>query len=344
MAILLPKGQRNQDDDCGCPPNDDCEENNSLTQKTINAGQGQYCDLLFYYAGEVSKWEKNYDGQQIVLEHKQCMFNWTEENYQRYRNTEITVGTSLILSSDLIKENVSLNIKSGTALSTTLKDIFKAIKEAKVKMNDLREAACKLDSCLQDSCNCAQLTVLTGKVQEKCRDSKPVQGERPAECKDIEEVLHDLICMPKSLWSDIESIFKASSDVIGIQVFSNIGTLDPLQKTLAEQSKTFEKQLVEAMKLRETDLKKLQEDLIKLVQETTKSEITLYQKRSDFEGTYKTVRYLCCPKCGCVIEEAHCEPRLHKCEEEICGICEDVKKTFCTDGCNDPEPVPAQIR
>jgi hypothetical protein len=342
MATLLPKqAQRKQDDDCGCPPDDDCAENTSLTQKAINLERKEYCDLLSQHAGEVSKWEMNYEGQKEVLEHKKCLFNWTEENYQRYRNTEITIGTELVLSGDLIKENVSRNIKSGAALAATLKEIFKAVKEAKTKMNDLREAACKLDSCLQDSCHCAQVTVLTGKVQEKCRESKPVPGERPAECQNIEEVLHDLLCMPKSLVSDIESIFKASADIIGIQVFSNIGTLDPLQKTLTEQSKTFEKQLAEAMKLREGDLKKLQEDLIKSIQEASKSVSTLYQKRSDFEGTFKTVKYLCCPKCGCVQEDKHCEPRLHQCEEEICGICEDVKKTFCTDGCNDPDPVPA---
>ena len=29
--------------------------------------------------------------------------------------------------------------------------------------------------------------------------------------------------------------------------------------------------------------------------------------------------------------EKGCEPRLKECEKEICGICDDVKQTFCCD-------------
>ena len=184
------------------------------------------------------------------------------------------------------------------------------------------------------------MIILTGDVPENCKDNNNSgqQVNRPAECNDAKDILDDLICMPKALGFDADYIFKASADVIGIQVFSNIGTLEPLQKTLSEDSKVFEKHIMETMTARAGDLKKAQDDLVKAVQETTKSAAGLYNKRSDHEGLICTTKFICCPKCDCVHEDQDvCKPRLEKCEEEICEICEEVKETFCTDGCNDGE-------
>lgn len=328
MAIVSSKPDTRQRN----PDYDPCEENDSVTQKSINTERRKYCDHLYAAAGEVSKWEKSNEGQLNLLERKTCMFNWTEDNYQRYRNTEIRVGTELMQSIDMIKENISHYIKWSNDLSTSLKNIFKAVKEAKLRMNDLRESACKLENCKNDSCNCTQVMVLTGKVPENCKgESRPIQKDRPRECENADELLSDLLCMPKALGFDIDSIFKSSSEAIGIQVFSNIGTLDPLQKTLSDRSKVFENHLQMTMKTRETDLKKMQEELVKAVQETTKATAGMYNKRSDFEGILKTVEYICCPECGCVRTDKICDPRLHDCECDICDICDDVKKTFCRD-------------
>ena len=327
-----------RDDECN-----DCEENDSATQKTITRERLKYCDLLYQTAGEVTKNEKSYLGQWNLFENKKCMFVWTEDNYHRYRNTDICVGAELLQSNDIIKTNVANDIKWGTDLSMSLKNALKSIKDAKTKMNDLREAACKLENCISDSCNCTQMIVLTGKVPENCKgDTKPPQNKRPAECDNVDEILDDLVCMPKALAFDIDTIFKSSSDVIGIQVFSNLGTLDPLQKTLSDQAKAFEQHLQDTTKTREADMKKMQEELVKCVQDTTKAEGDLYNKRSDFEGTLKTLDFICCPKCNCVSTDEHCEPRLKQCECEICDICDEVQKTFCHDEeCNDEEQVPA---
>lgn len=316
-----------------------CEENDTPTQKSITTLRAGYCDQLYATAGEVGKAETGYTGQTTSFEHKKCLFVWTEENYRRYRNTEITVGVELLQSNDLIKDNTASYIKWGTDLSTGLKNIFKAIKDVKTKITDLRDAANKLEGCSNEVCNCTQMTLLTGEVPENCKDkNKPPSDNRPAECSDAGAVLDSLICIPKALKFDVDSIFQASSDVIGIQVFSNLGTLEPLQKTLADDSKAFEKVIQDAMKARETDLKKLQEDLVKTVQETAKSAAALYNKRSDFEGLMCTTQTLCCPPCDCVTDEDDCKPRLEKCKDDICDICDEVKKTFCDDddcGCED---------
>ncbi len=51
--------------------------------------------------------------------------------------------------------------------------------------------------------------------------------------------------------------------LVGIQVFSNIDTLDALQKKLEEQSKQFEAHVNAVMKLRADDLKNLQLEMVK---------------------------------------------------------------------------------
>jgi hypothetical protein len=319
---------------CGCKP-EECVESTYNTQKTINTERVKYCETSYSAAGDVKKWEKTYDGESNLLNRRKCMFMWTEGNFQRYRNTEITLGTELIQTTDLIKENVKSYIDWGSKLSTALKDIFKAVKDAKAKLGDLRQAACKLEGTKTDSCYQGEWTVLTGRTPSKCgEESKPPPDppkDYPDKCAGINDKICDLICLPKALDKDINSIFKSSSEIIGIQVFSNIATLEPLQKAFADKSKAFDTHLQEVVKARESDMKKIQEALIKSVQERTKAASILYTSRSTFESLYDTTQYICCPKCDCVPENVKvCEPRLHDCECRICTICGQVKQTFCT--------------
>lgn len=315
--------------------NDDngCVENDTATQRAINVERWKYCDWLYEAAGEVSKNEKTSDGQLNLCERKKCMFLWTEDNYQRYRNTEIRVGTELVQSTELISNNVANYIDWGSELSANLKRISKSAKDIKTKMNDLREAACKLENCLDDSCNSSQLIALTGEMQEKDNGESRARSEkkRPEECKEVSNLLDDLICMPKALTSDIDSIFKSASDVVGIQVFSNLGTLDPLQQTLSDNSGKFASHMQETAKTRENDLKKAREALVECIQESTRATFDKYNDRSDFEGALESLDFLCCPNCDCVDEDCICDPRLQECEDQICSICDDVKTTFCRD-------------
>jgi hypothetical protein len=334
MAINDYKDYHQQRD----PRNSNCNENNSATQKTISAARRKYCDQLYEAAGVVSKWEKYQEGQLSLEERKKCLFVWTEDNYQRFRNTEISVGTELLTSNDLVRESVTNYMKWGTELSTTLKNMLRAVKDAKSRMSELRESACKLENCKNDSCNCTQLMLITGKSGEDCkgdpcpppRNTNPPR-DRPRECDNADDLLCDLVCMPRALSFDIDSISQATSEVIGIQVFSNLGNLDPLQKILSERSKAFEGHLLMTTQTRGNDLKKAQDELVKAVQESTKATIGMYSKRSDFESSLRTVDYLCCPDCGCVVTDKNCAPRLQECKCNICDICDDVKETFCSD-------------
>jgi hypothetical protein len=347
-----------------------CPDPDYQTQKYVNTERNKYCIELYDSRGATAQQETKFKGEEVVLNEKKCMFNNTEDNYQRYRNLDMTVGAEVTQTADSIKANVDKLKKWNTDLSGVLKKINKSLTDVKGKFGDLRDAGCKLESSIKDKCFSAQWKALTGKTSERCKD-KPVEPH-PA-CKDAAEIIEDLICKPKGLIRDIDSLFQSSADVVGIQVFSSIERLEPLQKGLDQYAKDFAKLITDTAKTREADLKKLQEELIKTVKELTKSGMDRNSLRSDFEGYYDAVRFLCCPCCDCLPEEKEgeestpekrrvysgdprqegqeehqhpkpdddcyndCPPRLDECEEAICVICEEVEKAFC---CREGNPIP----
>jgi gas vesicle protein len=329
--------------DSGC---EDCNDKDNATQKSINSERQVICTLLYDTEGNVVQQQTKFDGENAVFNEKKCMFLHTEENYRRYRNLEISAGTELLQTNDSIKTNVAALNKLNTDLNKALTDISKQIKDAKSKFADLKYAACKLDDSITDKCNAAQWKALTGKTTENCNDgTKP-----PAACENTESEINNLICFTKGLGKDIDYIFQSSADVTGIQMFSNIDTLDPLQKTLSDKSNAFEKLISDTMKTRKSELDKLQSDLVDSIKSITQSAMDRNSMRSDFEGYFDTAHFLCCPPCDCINNNPNttdnaakdaskddCNPRLQGCGSKICEICKEVQITFCCDTPDNPD-------
>ncbi len=320
------------------PPrgDDKCKENDTLTQKLINTERKLYCKELDASAGTVYQWEENYSGWKELKQKKKCLFIWTEKNYQVFRNLQISTGVSLLQFNESIKESTTGFLKANKALSEGLKDVLKKVKETKTKVYELKQAACDLKDCVHDTCNCTQWGVLTGEWAKDCKGKTETPTRPSPQCDDILDKFDKLFCIPKALVTDVDYVFKASADVVGIQIFSNIGTLETLQKTLYDSAKAFDKHLQDTVKKDGDELKKMQEELVKAVQELSKSRSTLFGKRSEFEGLFEAAAFFCCPVCGCVEKDHVCEERLRKCKEDICDICDEVKDTFCTDTTTPP--------
>ena len=308
-------------------PCDPCKEERTPTDKCINIERRKYCSQYYTAAGEVKKWQVSYKQKAKIYNQKKCRFVRTEKNYRIHRNLKITLGTKLVQSSTVLKENVTQYIQRNSELSTTLKDLLAEVKSLKSKMCDLRDQACKLENCINDSCNSSQWQVIIGKNRDETKT------EYPQECHDVEGKFRELICWPKSLSFDIDSIFKSSAEVIGIQVFSNMASLESLQQTLSTCTTNFHTHLQQVVSARETDMKTLQEELVTAVNDTTTARVTRYNVRSDFEGLHNALYFMCCPDCDCVQEDCKCEPRLKVCEDKICEICKNVKDCFC---CEEP--------
>jgi len=348
-AVKYPRQNPNPPKEGDCH----CSEKDNPTQQSINTERGKLCLILYDASGQVAQQEKKFKGENDLYEDRKCLFRNTEDNYRRYRNLDITVGTELLQTNDSVKNNVADLSQWNKDLNAALRNINKAVKDVKAKFGDLKAAACQLESCKQDTCNKSQWIALTGEKPENCTDTP---NTPPPECSNAKTIFEELICMPKGLAQDIDGIFQASSDVIGIQVFSNIDTLVPLQKTLETQSKDFESTLNATMKQRNADLAKLQDDLVSSVKAITKAAMDRNSMRSKFEGYKGAVDFLCCPDCDCLDCGCHentqqtasastpktCDdyskPRLEKCEKEICDICDEVKKTFCCPPTDQPPP------
>lgn len=351
MSTKQPQNQTDQTDECGCH---DYKDN--ATQVSITTNRTALCKLLYEERGTVSKMETKFNGEQEIFNEKKCIFLHTEENYRLYRNFEITVGTELIQSNVSIKESVAQIKGWNKDLNATLTALAKQVKDLKTKFVELKDAGSKLDNSYKDKCYIGQKKALTGKVPENCPEPVPPIDA----CKDSDTIVEALICRPKGLAQDIDSIFQASSDVIGIQIFSNIDSLDQLQTDLVTKSVAFEKLINDAMKTRKTDLDTMQNDLVNSVKTITQVAVSRNSGRAKFEGYYDATEFLCSPCCTCIPDDktdngnrhehntnqsytkddkdcidSDCSPRLKDCEKEICEICDEVKKTFC---CEEDNP------
>ncbi|HYF32551.1 MAG TPA: hypothetical protein VD993_15610 [Chitinophagaceae bacterium] len=345
-TIRDPKGQRQDDDNYNrdrhkdhddydrprdnprespCDDEDDnCKDGKRPTDKTVQRERKKVCDELKDRASEVLQWEQTRHGAHQLYNDKKCCFVKTETNYQYYRNMELMVGIELLQVNEGIKDNVTAYKKWNDDLAATLKELVKTIKEAKDKVKDLKEAACKLNTCINDSCQATQRKILTGESYDNCKDN---DNEVKDNCN-ATEVLKDLEEIPMIFLHDMNIIFNSATRVAGIQMFSNVHTLDPLQKTLQEKSKAFDDFIQEKMKKGAEDLKKGQEDLSKAVQELTKSTTGLYGKRSGYKGLKRTVEEICECRCKCINTDGD-ENRLEDCKCRICDICDEVKTGVC---------------
>jgi hypothetical protein len=335
MSYSKPSQDTGSTEHCGCTANDLPWDTQT---KTINKFRDDYCKEMYVLMGETRQLEIRRKKLVDLTGKKNCWVVWTERNYQIHRNLELLMGTELAQTNDSIKESVKVYQNSNKALADALKKLVGTVKDIRNKTKEFRDAACKLEACKEDACNCSQIYELTGEKPEGgCNGNTSHTGDRKPPCShdDIRKLIEDLICMPKKgLYPDIDAISKSATNVQGIQTFSNIGTLEPLQSELAIRIKKLGTQITDVIKKNEGELKLVLEDLTKSKKEQAKTDVELYAKRSDFEGVKKAVAYFCCLPCSCVADEkGNCDKRLDVCEKDICKICQEVQKASC-----EPEP------
>lgn len=300
-----------RDRDCGCKEN----KGNNPTDKSIKKERDKLCLELYASAGEVYQYEKRHESISEREGYKKCSFVWSEEYYHYYRDLNLAYASKLLQSSESIKERVAVNTASGKELSDTLQEIVKSAKDLKTKMLDLSKAADELKWATKDPCNKAAMTIITGKPQEGCKEQKP-EPEPTKECEDAEDIFRKLIKWPHLLTEDLVRLIKSAADVKGIQVFSNVGTLDELQKKLNEEAKDFDTKIQEAIKKGEAAVKNSYTELSKVAQELARADVDRYTRRSVFEGLLDATRDVCCYHCDCLRDE--------NCHEKICKICKAI--------------------
>ena len=316
----------------------DCTDRDNETQQKINAVKKTYCDDLDTAGKTIETLKTGYDANEKIYKSKERRYLSTRENCQRYINTEISMGSQLVQANEKIKTGVGSFKQADDNLATQLATIFQSVKDVKTKMGSLRDAATKLANSKKDSCNASQWSAITGKAETK-EEGKGQPAPDTDPCSDIENVIELLFDMPDALLTDIDSVFKSSSDIIGIQKFCNTGSVVGLQDALYAQAKAFDDLLVTTIQQRKTDLDARQKELKDALANRTASVMDLYSQRCTYGAVHATLDQLCCPRCGCVGDE-DTSPRLDDCASEICAICGEVKFAFVKKDEQAPAPPP----
>jgi hypothetical protein len=278
-----------------------------------------------------------YERSVRIYRKKKKLFEWTEHNYQLYRDFDICFDTEITAGNASLTTNVKAYSALSTALYTNLKAIVAGITDLKTKVSALRDQASNLDNYKNDQANATQWTLLTGKTMDNCKgeNEPPPHRERPEACKDAEQIYHDLIAVPKRvLVFDVDSLLMSSTDTVGIQTFSNVDILTAQQTTLSTTSTALVSLIQATLTSRKADMITVQTDLIASVQECTTSGVDKYNKISISDSCHHTVQFLCCPDCICVKpgEEHSHHPHLADCECRICKIGECIKSLHRGEG------------
>lgn len=316
-----------------------CEDKDLPVQKLIHQKKNDYCITLKGLLGDLRKLEVTQMGLEVNYEQRKCFFVKTEKNYRITRNLELSVGVELIQASKEIKTNVAEYVKQNDKLSAALKDLTKSIKDVKIKFGDLRDAAFKLDASSKDSCNSSQMTILGCKKSEDCKEpAEPNNNKLPEACKNACKLLHELINTPKGFSKDIDVILNSAAEIVGIQSFSNIQSLENFQQDFETNASAFDALVVAKMTAGSEVLKTAQQDLTTVITDLTKSNYAIYNKRSEVRKVDKTKDYLCHHECKCI--DCGCEGEhqngFQKCKCEICEICTEVQQCYTeNDNCEE---------
>lgn len=309
-------------------------EAETATQKTIRLLKEDYCTRLKGKVAELGESELTYDGAVLVYQKKKCSLVKTEKNYLLARNLELKVCVELITAAEEIKKNVTADIAQNDALVIALKAVLKTAKDAKTKFGELREAAGKLDGCRKDSCNAGQMKILGCIEGDDCNDNSKQEESprRPDPCKNVCQIIDELISAPDSLSLDIDIITNSTAEIVGIQSFSNIKSLEIFQQDFSANAKAMDDLLLTQITNGGLSLKKAQDDFILSTKTITQSGYALYNKRNEVGTLDKTKDYLCHHECSCIAgcdeEKGEYDNRLKKCKCDICDICKEVIEVY----------------
>lgn len=314
----------------------------SPTKQIIARKKDTYCSSLVTLVGNLKASEENVRGLTKSYEFKKCSFVKTEKNYRLFRNLELQTGVELVQASTNIKTSVKDSLKKNDELVKALKAICTAAKDAKTKFGQLIETANKITAYRKDSSSDSQMIALGCPNPKDCNDKsrKPDcddEQQGTDGCKDACTILDHLQNVPATLFGDIDIIYTTSSEILGIQSFASIKTLDKFQLDFETNVKTFNDGLLAKMTTGKAAVDTAQKDLTDATISLTDASFALYASRRAVETADETKDYLCCTECKCLNDDDECGchdldnpgDRLKNCKCKICEICQEVTGIYC---------------
>src|ERR1700730_564874 len=87
-------------------PHSPCEEKDSPTQKVISAARQVYCTAVRSATADQDSSEMAYERSVRIYRKKKKLFEWTEHNYQLYRDFDICFDTEITAGNASLTANV----------------------------------------------------------------------------------------------------------------------------------------------------------------------------------------------------------------------------------------------
>lgn len=194
----------------------------------------------------------DYISKKNTLEGRLCRLLKSRDIHGEYFGIKNCISTQFFKQACLVDENIDTFLTKATAISTLLDSSLDAIKVAKTKLWEIREAACKLDAARNDSCNSEQLSAMS-----KIPQAGPEVGNQGI--ARFQSLVDGIITAANGLYDAVDDTFEKGVKVAGIQAYMNVGSLKPFSATLKEDAENFDKDIEANLDFSEEQLSTAQE-------------------------------------------------------------------------------------
>ncbi len=233
--------------------------------------------------GQLVRWNSSHDARRYKI----CSLTKAQKTNNLYLDLDNCLALESFKATELIQKNLDGYAKKDDDLAKLLKDTSKTIGELKTKLEDAHKAACAMNICLVN-----RLT--TEGVEPSAEVTAIIDQAKAIEVKAGE------------LDKDGQTAFDSIVSISGMQTFLDLDGLKPFGKSLTEAAKAF-KTLVDAnIKSTAEDVKKLQTELSKILEERTLSEYAFYTESVTESGLETTRKELCEVPCDSQTVEYYC--------------------------------------
>lgn len=251
----------------------------------------------------------DYKGKINNQEYKLCKLIKAKDIHKEYFGIKNTISTTFFKQVCLIDENVDAILTKTEAVNAALNSSLDAIKNAKSKLWEVREAACKLDGARNDSCNSEQLSALS-KIPA---DQNGLKGIARFQAL-VDKIKEDAF----KLYDSVDDVFEKGVKVAGIQAYMNTASIKEFTTALKTDAEAFSEDVIANLAYSDELIDTAQEAFTEGLQEL---DVSLFAK-TNAHLTHTALENM--DGYAEHLEEEACIDRTADLEQ----VCEDIKNVF----------------
>lgn len=233
--------------------------------------------------GQFVRWTQNEDARRYKI----CSLDKAQKTHNLFLDLDNCLALESFKAAELIQKNLDAYAKKEEDLGKLIKDASKTIGDLKTKLEEAHKAACAMNICLVN-----RLTT---------------EGvEPPADITAIIDDAKAIEVKAAKLDKDGQTAFDSIVSISGMQTFLDLDGLKPFGKGLTEAAKAFKTLVDTSIKTTADDVKTLQTELSKILEDRTLSKYAYYADLVAETGLETTRKELCETPCDSNTVEYYC--------------------------------------